>query len=193
MNTTLTNGYLCVRTIDGNGAPVIGGSWAVTSQNNGWYTAENTALDAFVALWRANTVGAEALFALFGPQATLQAIAAVEPRCAPARELWASALGGNATAQGVMRRWPIWRITGSVRNRAGSLVAVTDTPVVLFPEGMTLPTIGTAFPWRFSASGSIVGTDGAARVRVNSISRPALLHTLGGYQCHTIAEDEPPR
>ena len=192
MDSSLAHADVCVRALDGDELPVMPGAWTVERlPDSDWHDCRSADGQTIVSAWRANSLGAEALYMLFGPQATLDAFAAIEPRCMPARELWALAVGGNATAIAVARRWPTWRFSGAERVQ-GVLQPFTGVARLIF-EGQALPTIATAFPWRFDAAGNVVGTDGAAQYRVNSITRPAMLPTIAGYACHTVAEDEPAR
>jgi hypothetical protein len=198
MNTLLEHAYICVRGLDANGLPIMPGAWTVTRvADSGWHDCRSADGQTLVAAWRANSVGSEALFALFGPKPTLDAFAAVESRCMPARELWELAKGGDATAITVVRRWPIWRFTGQERRDDDVLVPTSNVVRrLLVSEGQSMPTAGTAFPWRFAADGTIVATDGAAQFRVDGpigSLRPALHLTYAGYELHNVCEHEPPR
>jgi hypothetical protein len=192
---SLAHSYACARVLDANGAPQVPGGFASQAEADGWYSVRNADGSILLAAWRANSVGTDGLFAVFGPQATLDALAALEPRCMPAQELWALARSGNATAITVVRRWPTWRFVGAAKDRAGVMQSFSGVARLIF-EGQTMPTLGTAFPWRFAGDGTIVATDGAARYRVDGpigTLTPALHATLAGYQLHAIAEDEAPR
>jgi hypothetical protein len=191
--------YLCVQDFDGTGAPTVPGGWTARTEHNGWYTITRTSDGERLLAWRANTnaAGTRALYALFGRLATLQLVQAAEPLCFPATSTWTAAVGGNATAIAVMRRWPIYVMTGSVRMPSGTpsagttaLVAVTNQPTRLFPEGGTLPALPITFPVRYDATGAQVGTDGAATVRVNSISQPAMVFSLAGFPFESILPNE---
>jgi hypothetical protein len=190
--------YLCVRDQAADLSPVMPAGWTAQREAGGWYTLHRSSDGLRIFAWRANTnaAGTRALYALFAPLAVLEAVAAVEPLCAPARELWASAVGGNATAIAVVRRWPTWRFTGSERI-GGSLVPVIDVVRrVLLADGQTMPAPPMptdAAPWRFDATGAIVGTDIASQYRITSIARPALDATFWGFALEAIAEDEAPR
>jgi hypothetical protein len=194
--------YLCVRDQAADLAPVMPAGWTARREASGWYTITRSSDGLRILAWRANTnaAGTRALYALFAPLAVLEAVAAVEPLCAPARELWASALLGNAAAIAVVRRWPSWRFTGGERASArsgGQLVAVTDVVRrVLFVDGQTMPAPPMptpAAPWRFDATGAFVGTDLASQIRIDSITRPALDASIASYVLNAVAEDEAPR
>lgn len=194
---SLSHGYACVRSLDGNGLPTMPGApgaWIPKFEHNGWVSILSADGETLLAAWRANAIGAEALYALFGPKSVLNNFAASDPRCMPAAELWSLAQGGNATAISVVRRWPTWRFSGFERDRDGNAQTVTSGYRRLIYEGQSMPAPGTAFPWRFAADGTIVGTDAAAKYRVNgpiASIRPAFSYTLGGYALNTVLEDEP--
>lgn len=195
MSFVVDHGYLSVRDPLANGGPSLPGGTLASPEHNGWYSLLRPSTGDRGAAWRANTdaSGTRVGYVLFGPKAALDAFAATEPLTWPIVELLALVNGGDATARAVARRWPVWRITGSVRDANGTLQPVTSTVVRLFYEGGTLPTFGTAFPWRFDVTGAIVGTDGAARVRVDSLVSPAMEATLSGYMLNSVAENEPVR
>lgn len=197
MSLIVDHCYLIVRSAAADGGPSLQGTWTSTPLHNGWYDLLRTSDGERVVAWRANAAGAEVLFAVFGRLATLQAIAAASTLGAPATTAWTAAVGGNATARAVMRRWPIYVITGSIRLPTGlpsagtsALSAVTNQPVRLFPEGGTLPALPITFPVRYDATGAQVGTDGAATVRVDSISQPAMRFTLAGFPFDTTLQNE---
>lgn len=198
-DVALAHAYLCLRDVDANGLPVLpalGAAWTATAEADGWYSVRRNDSQILVAAWKANVVSAPSyMWVLFGPQATLEALAQIEPQCMPASELWALAKGGNAQAIAAARRWPVWRFTGAERI-GGALVAVTAAVRRLIYEGQQMPSPATAFPWRFSASGAIVATDAEARYRVDGpigSLKPALHLTMSGYALHALAEDEPVR
>jgi hypothetical protein len=191
--------YLCVRDQTADLAPVLPNGWTAQREHGGWYTIRRDSDGLRILAWRANTnaAGTRALYALFAPLAVLEAVAAIEPLCAPAREFWAAAAGGNATAIAVVRRWPIWRFSGSERDTvSGALVPVVDVVrrVIFEAQTMPAPPMPTAgAPWRFGADGAIVGTDGASQYVITAITRPALDTTVASYALHVVAEDEPVR
>jgi hypothetical protein len=180
--------------------PVIDAAELVTPQGDGWIEA--TRGGARLLLWRANSFAGRGLFAAFGPRDVLDAFRLAEPLCGPASALVTAAIAGNANAQTVLRRWSVWRVSGFARRVAlgalpsagPSVVPITNEVVRLFPEGgqtpaFPLPTAGA--PWRFSAAGAIVGTDGAAALRVNSVDGITLDVGIGGFDFPTIFVDEP--
>jgi hypothetical protein len=194
----VAHSYLCVRDQAADLSPVLVAGWSALREADGWYTITRASDGLEIVAWRANTnaAGTRGLYALFGPTAVLEAIAAIEPLCMPARELWTSALGGNSTAIAVARRWPTWRFDGSERDRSGSLVPVTSVVRRVLYEGQTMPAPPMptpAAPWRFAADGSIVGTDPAAQYVITNIVRPALQITIAGYALAASCEDEPSR
>ncbi len=199
MALNLSHAYLIVRDIAANGGPVVASGWTTIAEAGGWYVSRRDSDGMRVLAWRANTNAAatRALYMLFGPTSLLDPVAASEPLCWAAGQAWTLTLGGDASAIAVMRRWPWWRINGFVRQTEhdglSTALAVTAAVVRFFGEGGTLPTIGTAFPWRFDATGAIVGTDAAAAVRVNSITGPAFGASLAGFTLDSVAESEPPR
>ena len=190
--------YLCVRDPDGTGGPTLPAGWTLRAEHNSWYSLQRTSDGERLMAWRANTLGAQVLYAAFAKLTILQGLQALDPtRCAPAQTVWTAALGNNATAITVMRRWPIYEITGSVRLPSGlpsagttALVAVTNQAVRLFPEGGTLPALPITFPIRYDTTGAQVGTDGAAAVRVDSISQPAMVFSIAGYPFDTQLRNE---
>jgi len=180
--------------------PTIDSADSVVPQGDGWVEAHRAG--ARLLLWRANSFAGRGLFAAFGPRAVLDALRALEPLCGPASVLVTAAVGGNANAQTVLRRWPTWRVTGfrrriadgAVPSAGPSVVAITNEVVRLFPDGgqtpaFPLPTAGS--PWRFSAAGAIVGTDGAAAIRVNSIDGISIDLGIGGFDPQSIMVGEP--
>lgn len=186
--------YVGTRDLDATGCPVVGGTWSCQLEADGWSSLIRGSDGERLLAWRANSVGARGLFALFGRIATLEAVAAVEPSFAPAQELWAAALAGNTTARAVVRRWPIFRMDGQIRAELGD----TATPVTnqvrrFFGEGGQCPAWGTAFPWRFGPDGSVVATDAEAITRVTAITRPAFDRTMAGWPFAGALEAEPPR
>lgn len=199
MRWMLDRCFLAVRDQATDQSPILPDGWTVRPEAGGFFVLRRNSDNVRILAWRANTdaAGTRGLYAVWGPIAVLNAIAAVEPLCMPARELWDAAQGGNATAIAVARRWPVWRWSGSERDPvSGSLVAVSNVVRRLIFEGQTMPTSGTAFPWRFSETGTIVGTDAEAKYRVSgpiSSLRPALHMTIGGFLLHTTLEDEQPR
>lgn len=190
MDTELGHGYLCVRDIDADGLPVVGVNWNVHACG-GWSVVHRNDGGVLLAAWRANAIATRALYALFGPQDVLEAIAATEPACMPAREAWARR--AEPAVRAWLRRWPAWRFDGAIRV-SGAMVSVSGASRRLIFEGQQVPdpTV-TPFPWRFAADGSIVATEAAAVVRVDSIARPAMVATLAGYLLHDVAENQPPR
>jgi hypothetical protein len=191
--------FLCVRDFDSSNGPVLPAGWTLRTEHNGWYSLQRTSDGERMLAWRANTnaAGTRALYALFAKLSILQAIQGIEPLCFPATATWTLAVGGNATAIAVMRRWPIYVMTGSIRLPTGAptagttaLVAVTNQATRLFPEGGALPALPISFPVRYDASGAQVGTDGAAAVRVDSISQPAMSFTLAGFPFDTTLTSE---
>lgn len=187
----LSNAFLCVRDLDEDGCPVLPASWECTTQDAGWYTL--TRPDGLtVAAWKASAVASRALFALFGPRAVLDAIAAVEPLCMPAREAWARR--AEANVRSFLRYWPIWRIDGQVRDGDGVAQPVSNTVVRLVPSGVQLPDpTTTALPWLLRANGTLTAVQAEAAVRVTVLHRPALDQTLAGFSLHEGLEDEPER
>jgi hypothetical protein len=194
----LAHAYIAVRALDPSGAPVVPGAWAIEQSIDGWFVLRRASDGALVVAWRANSVGAEGLFAVFGPDDVLAALRALDAtRIAPAQQLWSAAVAGNATAIAVCRRWPIWRFDGSTRLAAMSdpLVAVVGAARRLIFEGQSLPAppLPTpAAPWRFALDGTIAATDLASFTRVTAITRPAFDRTLAGYALHSTAELELP-
>jgi len=200
MTVDIDHCYLCLRDQDASQGPVMPAGFTARRESGGWYTIMRDSTGSPVgAAWRANTnaAGTRGLYAVFGPLSILNALAAIEPLCMPARELLALVIAGNAPAIAVARRWPTWRFSGSERDIvSGSLVAVSTVVRRLIFDGQTLPAPplpSTGSPWRFSSTGAIVATDAACRYRVTSLVRPALDTTLAGYTLHTVAEDEPVR
>lgn len=187
----LASAYLCVRDIDGAGGPVLTG-WTATPQDAGWYTLTRAEDSTLLAAWRANTSGARALWALFGPADILEQLAATEAACMPAREAWRRRT--EPAVRAWLRRWRHWRIDGQVRIDADTTRAVVAGTVALIPEGAQLPDPTTdALPWLLRADGSVTTIAAEAQVRVTAIHRPALGHTLAGLGLHTRLEDEPDR
>lgn len=193
--------YLCVRDQNADQSPVLSDiaaeSFSVLREHGGWFTVTRNVTGRRFLAWRANTnaAGTRALFAIFAPLVVLQKLAAVEPLCAPARTVWTLAQGGNATAIAIVRRWPVWRWSGSARHPVtDTLTAVNNVVTRLIFEGQTLPAPplpSSGAPWRFAESGAIVGTDGASEYRVTSLVRPAFRATMGEHLLDTKLEDEP--
>jgi len=188
----LAHAFLAVRDVDANGGPVVLGAWQSTPQDAGWYTLTRESDGLTVAAWRANSAGTRGLFALFGPRAELDALAAVEPACLPAREAWARR--AEPAVRAWLRRWRHWRIDGQVRDGAGVAQPVTAQTVQIVPEGVAIPDPSTPpLPWLLRSDGSVTTLVAEAQVRVTVIYRPALANTLAGFDLHTVAEDEPER
>lgn len=188
---TPDHAYLCVRDLDGDGCPVLPDGWTCTEQDAGWYTL--TRGDGLtIAAWRANAVATRALFVLFGPRAFLDAIAASEAACMPAREAWERR--GEAATRTFLRRWRHWRIDGHVRDAEGVAQPVTNQVVELVPEGGAIPDpTTTPLPWLLRLDGTVTAVLAQAAVRVTALHRPAMDRTLAGYALHVTAEDEAPR
>ena len=190
---SLSNAYIAARDMV-NGLPVVPAQYTAQAEDDGWFSVRRDDGEILLAAWRANTFGAQSIFALFGPKSVLDTISGAMP----ARELWDLALAGNAQAIAAARRWPIWRFSGHERDSGGNAVVVTDVVRRVIFEGQSMPSPPMptpAAPWRFAVDGTIVGTDGAAFYRVGSITRPALNATLAGYQLDAVVElePEPPR
>lgn len=174
------------------GAPVLPDGWTATPQAGQWFTLTRSSDGLTIAAWKASSVASEALFALFGPQAFLDAVAATEPRMAPARELWANR--ADPTVRAYLRYWPVWRCTGFEHDAEGNPVAITDAVRRLVPSGVRIPDPQSdPLPWLLRANGTLTGFQSEASIRVDSITRPALNATLAGFSLHTTAEDEPER
>lgn len=192
MPLSLGHAYLAVRDVASGGGPEVGAGWTVQPESDSWYVLRRTSDDLRIAAWRANSSNGRALWAVWGPQSFLTALAAAEAQCMPAREAWERR--NEAAVRVWLRRWPVWRVTGQIRLVDGSLAAITDLARRLIPEGGTLPDPTTqALPWLLRADGTLTAVQAEAVIRVTAISRPAFLATLAGFDLHTIAEDEPPR
>jgi len=187
---TLSNAYLAVLPENVNG-PVLDG-WTTHAQSGGWYTLTRDVDRVVLAAWRANTSGAEGLYALFGPLDVLEALAAIELRCMPAREAWRRRT--EPAVRAWLRRWRHWRIDGQVRDVEGVAQDVTAARAELIPEGAQLPDPTTdALPWLIRADGTVTTVLAEAQVRVTAIHRPALAGTLAGMGLDTRLENEPDR
>jgi hypothetical protein len=196
VNTTLEHAYLCVRALDVDGLPVLPGAWSAERLGDtDWYECRSGNGQTLVEAYQANVVGAEALFALFGPLATLDAFAASESRCMPAREAWNRR--AEASVRAWLRYWRCWRFDGYVRENdtlSGAQVAVSGVVRTLTRVGQRVPdpTV-TAYPWLFAPNGTIVAQASQALYRIDTLVRPALLETIGGYELHAKCEAEPAR
>jgi len=131
---TLAHAYLYVGDVDtdpdspGYLGRVVPVDWHSEYQDARWYAIFHPSGDRLAA-WRANAVGAEGLFAIWGPQSRLDTIAAGETRCMPGREAWARK--GEASVRAFLRYWPEWRFDGFVRDSEGSPVAATRPAVLI--------------------------------------------------------------
>lgn len=189
---SLDRAYLCVRDLSANGGPVLPNGWTSQAEAGGWYTLRRNSDGLRILAWRANSVSARGLFALFAPLAVLEAVASVEPACMPAVEAWNRR--DEAAVRVFLRRWRHWRIDGNVRLPDDTTPAVTNRTVQLIPEGAAIPdpTV-TALPWLIRADGTTTAVLAEAAVRVTAIHRPAMDATVASYALHTGLEDEPAR
>lgn len=190
----IRNGLLFQRneTIDGEGRPVpaVPAGWRVHFAHNGWYTLRRLSDGLQLAAFRANAhpSAGKGLYLLLGPRAELDAMSGgVSMRAA-----WADR--GTPSTRVWLRRWPIWRCQGVERvvdiGGGSSLVAFDGVRRLLRTEGLQIPDPATdPFPWLFDEAGNVVQAQAQARIRVDSITRPALDSTVAGFQDHVDAED----
>lgn len=176
------------------GAPVVPKTWEVTRQADGWWTLR-TGGDGGgdeLAVWRASVVGSEALWAVWGPRARLDAIAAGEPRMMPGREAWARR--SEAGVRAWLRYWPVWRCNVTERDGEGGYVSSTGVVRRLVPDGVQLPDPTVKpFPWLLRADGSETLVISEAVIRVDGLQRPAMSGTLAGRGLHVVTEAQPDR
>lgn len=163
----LAHAYIAIRDLHADGGPDAPESWERSAQGStGWVMIEHPG--GLLAAYRVNAIGARGLFALFGPQDALEAIAAANDEVMPARELWRRR--AETQANKAIRGWRTWIVDDG---------AETEIRRTLIDEGgilpTTLPTVGV--PW---------GT-------VTRLYRPAMMATLAGHPLHVLLEDEPDR
>lgn len=197
--------FLAVRPIDPTedvespryGAPLVSESWGVTRHADGWWTLRTGGQGAGdeLAVWRANAVGGEALWAVWGPRDRLDAIAATEPRMMPGREAWARR--DEAGVRAWLRYWPVWRGTYTERlpdDQGGGYVTRAGVVRRLVSEGVQLPdpTI-LPYPWLLRADGSVTLVVSEAVIRVDGLTLPSMSGTLAGYGLHEVTEAQPDR
>jgi len=159
--------YVDPETGEPDGGPDAPEGWARSPQGStGWTMIDHP--DGLIAAYRVNAVGLRGLFALFGPQSVLEAIAAGNSEIMPAREIWRRR--AEVQARKTVRAWRTWIVdddTGTEVRR--TLIAEGE----LLPA--TPPTVGS--PW---------GT-------VTKLYRPAMAATLAGHALHQTLEDQPDR
>lgn len=164
----LSNAYIAIRDLDVDGGPAVPEDWERSVQGTTGWTMLKTPSREVLAAYRINVVGARGLFAVFGPQAVLEAIAATNSEVMPGRELWrrrAETQAGKA-----VRRWCTWIVDDG---------GETEVRRTLIDEGGVLPATppSVGVPW---------GT-------ITKLYRPALNATLAGHPLHKRLEDEPDR
>lgn len=189
----VSHAYLAVQAVDAEGAPDVGGSWTTTAQDAGWYTLTDGTI--VIAAWRANSLSGQGLWAVYGPQAFLEALALSRDDVMPAREAWARR--GESAILAWLRYWPTWRVDGYERDLEGNAVAISGVTRRLIPEGARLPDPTVhPLPWNLDAGGALT-TQALAVIRVTAIHRPAMLHTMrsevDGFDLREVMEDEPER
>ena len=169
---TLGNGYVAIRDLHEDGGPAAPEAWARTSSAGGWTVIDHPPSALTLAACRVNVIGARGLFALFGPQDVLEALADGNAEIMPARELWRRR--AETQARKAIRAWRTWivDVDGEVEVRR---TLVTEGEIL----SATPPTVGA--PWAI---------DGASITR---LYRPALDTTLAGYTLHITLEDQPDR
>ena len=173
---TFPHSYIAIRDLyvdpetgEPDGGPDAPEGWARSPQGrSGWTMIDHPPTGTVLAAYRVNAVGVRGLFALFGPQSVLEAIASSNADVMPARELWRRR--AEVQARKAVRAWRTWIV-----DDAGE----TEVRRTLIAEGELLPatppTVGS--PW---------GT-------VTRLYRPAMAATLAGHGLHVTLEDQPDR
>ncbi len=165
----LAHAYIAIRDLHADGGPAAPETWSRSVQGStGWTMLEHPL--GLLAAYRVNAIGARGLFAVFGPQAVLETIAANagSAEVMPARELWRRR--AETQPRKAVRAWRTWIVDDD---------GEPEVRRTLIDEGGTLPVTPptVAVPW---------GT-------VTRLYRPALDATLAGHPLHTRLEDEPDR
>ena len=158
--------YVDPETGEPDGGPDAPEGWARSPQGSTRWTMIGHP-DGLIAAYRVNAVGLRGLFALFGPQSVLEAIAAGNSEIMPAREIWRRR--AEVQARKAVRAWRTWIVDDDTG---------TEVRRTLIAEGELLPTSTPPGPsW---------GT-------VTKLYRPAMAATLAGHALHQTLEDEPDR
>ena len=169
-------GLLLVRgiaTVDGYRVPAnVPAGWTLHPQSGGWSEARRDSDGLLLAAWLANTNADDTrgLWAvLCEDRALLDTWAAASDRAWTLRELIADVMSGDATARAVLRRWRMFRCSGTFDDGELSR-GFTDEAHALIEEGETLPDFlpSAGTPW-------VLGP-----YTVTDVLRPAMTVSMAG-------------
>lgn len=200
--TILRQSYILVRATGSiQYTPQVPETWEVNYQDNKWCTIHTAPIlidgetkSYNLACYRANanSTNTQGMFALFADE--IKILDWIKDRdsvlCAPAIDVW-QARSTNPTALAALRRWPVYRINGFVRDGNGDAIAVENEVVRLMKsDGFTLPNPNTApLPWNLDDNGQST-TQALAKVRVTAIHSPALDVSIAGFQDYLSCENQ---
>lgn len=188
----LRKGLLIVRNLDdSDGGPSIPESWSKIEEDNSWwsvYGADKTLYSIYKA--NENASGTKGLFLILSENIEkLRRIAQVSDDAFSLKQAW-SAIGSNNRALSILRRWPVYRVSGMERGEDGSVFSFTaKTKRLIHNMSDTLPNPrNTPLPWNLNERASIV-TAANAKIRIESILYPSIDVTMAGYDDVSSAEE----
>lgn len=184
------------------GSPVVPGTWKMSEQDGGWYSAK-TPGDEIFAIYRVGPVSGQpskgiwvVLQRIPDGRAALDDLAGAggNDLAEPAKTAWQSAQAGNAARRLLLRHWPDWKVTGFTKDADDNTITLTTSSVRLFQRdsAFLLPdSIWTGSgPWHLDHEGNEVPhLDSAEKFHITTFHRPTLRQTIAGFDDPSSVED----